>query len=303
MHKLREHLHWYVLGLLFVATLLVWYAVAAEDRGGKLTVAFLNIGQGDGIFIESPTGNQMMIDGGGGPIVLRELGSVMPFYDRTIDALMVSNPDKDHMGGFLDILDSFKVAAVIEPGTVGASAEYKTFERLIGEENPSTRNGGVLPLGKGELPKRIIARRGQRIDLGGGTYFDVLFPDRDGVSGMTTNEGSIMGRLVYGNTSVMFTGDAPQNIEHYLTSLDGKNLQSDVLKVGHHGSRTSSSPEFVGYVSPTYAVISDGVANKYGHPHQETLDTLNQFGIHILRTDLQGRVVMESDGETISVKR
>ncbi|MSU56156.1 MAG: MBL fold metallo-hydrolase [Candidatus Taylorbacteria bacterium] len=287
MENLKKYLHWYILGLLFVITLLIWYAALAEDRVGKLTVAFLNIGQGDAIFIESPTGTQMLIDGGPGPIVLRELGKVMPFYDRTIDALMVSNPDKDHMGGFLDVLDAFKVSSVIEPGTVGASAEYRTLEAKVADEHA----------------KRIIAVRGEKIELGGGVYFEVLFPDRDDISGMTTNEGSIMGRLVYGNTSIMFTGDAPQNIESFLDSLDGKRLRSDVLKVGHHGSRTSTSPEFVGYVSPVYAVISDGKGNSYGHPHQETLDTLNQFGVEVLRTDLQGMVVMESDGETISVKK
>lgn len=285
MHKLRENLHWWIFGLLAAATLLIWYTVAAEDRGGKLTVTFLDIGQGDGIFIESPTGNQMMIDGGPGAIVLRELGKVMPFYDRTIDMLMVSNPDKDHMGGFLDVFRSYHVASVMEPGTVGASAEAKALEEEIGAHHTP----------------HLLARRGQVIDLGGGAHFDVFFPDRD-VSGMTTNAGSIMGRLVYGNTSIMFTGDAPQAIEHYLDSLDGRKLRSDVLKVGHHGSRTSTSPEFVGYVSPAYAVISDGVGNKYGHPHQETLDTLNQFGVKVLRTDLQGRIVMTSDGETVQIK-
>ena len=97
MQRLREHLHWYILGALFVATIFVWYAVAQADHGGKLTVAFLNIGQGDAIFIESPTGTQMMIDGGPGAIVLRELGKVMPFYDLSIDIIKVSNPDQDNM--------------------------------------------------------------------------------------------------------------------------------------------------------------------------------------------------------------
>ena len=286
MEKLQKNLHWHILGLLFLITILVWYAVVAEDKGGKLTFAFLNIGQGDAIFIESPTGVQMMIDGGPGPIVLRELGKVMPFYDRTIDMLMVSNPDKDHMGGFIDVLDAFKVASVIEPGTMGASSEYKALGEKIEKEKAV----------------RIIALRGQRIELGGGAYFEVLFPDRD-VPGLATNDGSLVGRLVYGKTSVMCTGEAAQNIEGYLDSLDGKNLHSDVLKVGHHGSRTSTSQEFVGYVSPTYAVISSGTDNSYDHPHQETLDTLTQFGVQTLRTDLSGRIVMKSDGETISIKK
>lgn len=285
MQKIRENFHWYILGFLFVATLLVWYAVVAEYRAEKLTVAFLNIGQGDAIFIESPTGIQMMIDGGPGPIVLRELGKVMPFYDRTIDMLMVSNPDKDHMAGFLDVLDSFNVASVIEPGTMGASSEYKTLEEKIEKERAV----------------KVTALRGQKVQLGGGAYFEVLFPDRD-VPGLATNDGSLVGRLVYGNTSILFTGDAPQNIEGYLDSLDGKTLHSDVLKVGHHGSRTSTSQEFVGYVSPTYAVISAGKDNSYGHPHQETLDTLNQFGVQTFRTDLAGRIVVVSDGENIRVK-
>jgi len=276
MRKVRENLQWYVLGFLFLVTVLIWYAVVAEDKGGKLTVAFLNIGQGDAIFIESPTGVQLMIDGGPGSIVLRELGKVMPFYDRSIDMLMISNPDKDHMAGFLDVLDAYKVASVIEPGTVGASAEYKTLEEKIQKEKAV----------------KITALRGQRIELGGGAYFEVLFPDRD-VPGLATNDGSLVGRLVYGNTSVM----------GYLDSLDGKSLHSDVLKVGHHGSRTSTSQEFVGYVSPTYAVISAGTDNSYGHPHQETLDTLTQFGVQTLRTDMSGRIVMESDGETIWIKK
>ncbi len=286
MQKFQEHLHWYILGLLFVAMLFIWYAVAAEDRGGLLTVAMLDIGQGDGIFIESPTGNQIMIDGGSPGSVLRPLGKVMPFYDRTIDMLMVTNPDKDHFGGFLDILRAYKVGVVIEPGTAGASAEYPALESLIKE------NGAP----------RILAARGQKIVLGGGAVLEILFPDRD-PSGMTTNEGSIVGRLVYGDTSIMFTGDAPQNIEHYLVSLDGKNLKSDVLKVGHHGSRTSTSAELVGVVAPSMAIISDGKNNKYGHPHKETLDTLAQFQVSIHRTDLEGTIVLQSDGETIQIKK
>ena len=264
---------------------MVWYAVAAEVRGGKLTVAMLDIGQGDGIFIESPTGIQVMIDGGPNGGVLRELGRVMPFYDRSLDLLIVSNPDKDHFGGFLDILRAYRVGAVMEPGTVGASAEYKGLEELIQKE-PAPR---------------ILAARGEKVHLGGGAVLEILFPDRD-VSGVSTNDGSIIARLSYGETSILFTGDAPQNIEHYLVSLDGTRLKSDVLKVGHHGSRTSTSVEFVGVIAPSMAIISDGKSNSYGHPHQETLDTLAQFSVPVHRTDLEGTIILQSDGETIRIK-
>lgn len=286
MQQIRENLHWYILGVLFAAAVLIWYAVVAEDRAGKLTVAFLDVGQGDAIFIESPTGAQMMIDGGPGAVMLRELGNVMPFYDRSIDLLLVSNPDTDHMAGFIATLRSFKVNAVVEPGTAGASSDYRALEELIKEKEV----------------QRIIAHRGQRFNLGGGAYFEILFPDRD-VSGLDTNDGSIIGKLVYGNTSFLFPGDAPESIERYLASLDGAGLDVDVLKAGHHGSRTSTSDALLGFASPAIAVISAGKDNRYGHPHEEVLERLKRFDVETFGTYERGRVIMESDGETVKVKK
>ena len=286
MRKFHENFHWYILLLLALATIMVWYAVFAEDRTGKLTVAFLDIGQGDAIFIESPTGTQMMVDGGPGASVLRELSHVMPFYDRSIDLLLISNPDTDHMSGFLDILRRFDVHAIVEPGTVGASSDYRTFLEEV----------------KNEGAYHVIARRGQRLELGGGAYFEVLFPDRD-VSGLETNQGSIIGKLVYGNTSFLFPGDAPSAVEEYVAYLDKERLDVDVLKVGHHGSKTSTSDALLGFASPTMAIISAGKENRYGHPHQEVLDRLKQFGVQTMGTYEQGGVIVESDGETVKVKK
>ena len=287
MEHIRKNGRLYILMTLFITTVFIWYAVLVEDRRGILTVAFLDIGQGDAIFIEAPHGNQMLIDGGPPKAVLSALRRVMSFYDRTIDMIVVTNPDKDHMAGFIDVLESYKVGMVVEPGTVGASVEYKVFEQLVREERA----------------KKSIALRGQTIwlDKKHGVGFQILFPDRN-ISGLATNDGSIVGRLVYGDTSIMFTGDSPENVERYLVSLDDKNLKSDVLKVGHHGSRTSTSKEFVGFVSPTYATISLGQGNSYGHPHKETLDTLEKFDIKTLRTDQQGTITIESDGKNIEVR-
>ncbi len=285
MWNLKRRLHWYALGALFIATVFIWYAVIRSERQGLLTIAVLDVGQGDAIYIEAPNGNQMLIDGGPPKAILSELRAVMPFYDRTIDAILVTNPDKDHIGGFIDVLERYQVGQVIEPGTNSPTGTYTELEKKI----------------LNEKAERVIAKRGMKINLGGGASFEILFPDRD-ISGLDTNTGSIVGRLVYGGTSVMFTGDAPDEIEKYLVSLDGKNLKSDVLKAGHHGSRTSTSPEFVGFVSPSIAIISDGKGNKYGHPHQETLDTLEKFGVKIFRTDLLGAIILKSDGESILVK-
>lgn len=286
MQAFQNNARWYFLGLLFAITIFIWYAVFLENRGNILTIAFLDVGQGDAIFIEAPNGNQMLVDGGPPKTVLSALRKVMPFYDRSIDMILVTNPDSDHIGGFVDVLRAYKVGELVEPGTQSPSATYSALEKTADNKN---------------IPK-IIAQRGMTIWLSKkrGIGFHILFPDRD-VSGMATNNGSIVGRLVYGNTSIMFTGDSPNTIEHYLVSLDGKNLKSDILKAGHHGSRTSSSEEFVGYVSPESAVISAGAGNTYGHPHQETLDMFAKFDIKTFRTDQMGTIVMKSDGENLQV--
>lgn len=271
------------LAVLFFANFFIWSALLAEERGGELKMAFLDIGQGDAIYIEAPNGNQILIDGGPGKNLLSRLGELMPAYDRSIDLLIVSNPDKDHIAGFIEVLKSFDVAMVMEPGTKPETTVYKEFEKAVETEGA----------------QKIISKRGQivSIDKTRGVYFVIFFPDQD-VAEWKTNDGSIIGKLVYGNTCVIFTGDAPERMENYVVAFDGSALHCQVLKVGHHGSRTSSGVSFVGTVAPDYAVISSGQDNSYGHPHQETLDTLNRFGAKILRTDILGTIIFTSDGQS-----
>lgn len=279
MSFLKKHVVLACVGILAAANFFIWYAVSAEERNA-LTVAFMDIGQGDAIYIESPTHTQVILDGGPDGTILSRLGELMPFYDRSIDMLIVSNPDKDHFAGFIDVLKHYSVGEVLEPGTVSQTETYKIFERAVKEKHiPDT-----------------LARRGMDIDLGGGAHLNILFPDRD-VSGLSTNEGSIVAKLVYGDTSVLLTGDAPQNIEKYLVALDGKDLDADILKVGHHGSRTSTSPELLAAVTPVYAVISAGENNKYGHPHKEVITLLDKLHVPTLITFKEGTIVFESDGE------
>ena len=284
MRVFRNYRNIVILAFFLLLNAVIWHAVFRESRVGVLTVAFLDIGQGDAIFIEAPNGNQMLVDGGPNKQVLRALADVMPFYDHTIDAVVATHPDQDHISGLVDVLNRFFVSAVFEPGVNASTSAYQTLEKTIAEK---------------KIP-RILARRGMRIVLDEGVSLNVLFPDRD-VSNTETNTASIVTQLHYGNTNVLLTGDSPEAIEKYLVSLDGKALRSDVLKPGHHGSKTSSSLEFVAAVAPTYAVISAGKNNKYGHPHRETLDTLKRFGTPILRTDTSGTIIFESDGPAIRV--
>ncbi|MFA5999759.1 MAG: MBL fold metallo-hydrolase [Candidatus Paceibacterota bacterium] len=264
--------------VLLLATFYIFY-LDFHSSPKSLKFVMLDIGQGDALFIESPTGTQVLVDGGPPKKVLSRLAQVMPAFDRSIDAIIITNPDQDHIGGFLDVLRVYKVGKVFEPGTYNDSKIYQSLQQEI-------RNRKI---------PNILAKSDMRLNLGGGAYIDILFPDRD-VSLWERNDGSVVARLVYGETSVMLTGDATVKTEKIiLAENSAQDLKSTILKVGHHGSRTSTSRAFAQAVAPTYALISAGKDNKYGHPHRETLDMLDKLGINVLRTDLLGTIAFSCD--------
>ncbi len=281
---LREYIRWYVLVTLVFISAVLWSVVIHENHHGILTFAVLNIGQGDALFIESPTGTHILIDGGPDRVLLSELPHVMPWYDKHIDMFIVTNPDKDHYEGFIEMLRNYSVDAVMESGTHSPTPTYAVLEKEIANKH---------------IPE-FFGRRGETIDIGGGAYIYILFPDRD-VSKLSSNDGSLVMRLVYGDTSVMLQGDSTAKIEHYLFGLDGQNLKSTILKAGHHGSRTSSTEEYVKAVSPQWTVMSSGIANSYGHPHKETLDTMEKLKIPALDTCTMGRIIFYSNGKDFTL--
>ena len=274
--------------LLALACAGIWLAVYAREYGrGALTFAVLDIGQGDGLFVQGPTGIQVLIDAGPDTgAVLSQLSKVMPFGDRTIDAVIETHPDADHMGGLIDVLDRYKVGAFITPGIVKRSTTTGALDREMDAEHA----------------KIYIARRGMVVDLGGGAELDVLYPDTD-VSGYgeKTNDGSIVAHLVYGKTSVMLTGDAAFDTESHLLQVStSTDLASSILKVGHHGSRTSTSDAFIAAVHPQVALISVGARNAYGHPTEETLGRLSAAGVPVIRTDQHGIIICTSNAVAFS---
>jgi competence protein ComEC len=272
----------FFLGFFLAITIFVWYGVWAEERNGLMTVAFLDIGQGDAIFIEAPNGKQVLIDAGPNRQVLRELSRQMVFYDRSIDIAIATHPDSDHIGGFPAVLETYAVDTMLVSGVECKSSICEKLDRLVEERKINELN----------------VTRGTIIDLGGGVFLEVLFPDRDAAN-FENNLSSLVIKLIYGNNSFLLTGDSPKEIEEYLVSLDATNLDVDVLKLGHHGSKTSTTNSFLGFTSPEVAIISAGKDNRYGHPHQEVLDILEEFEVKVLRTDEDGTIVIKSDGSNL----
>ena len=263
--------------LLFIAIFLIYFDW--QDSHKQFTFAMLDVGQGDALFIESPTGTQVLVDGGPPNKILGKLQQVMSPFDRKLDAMIITNPDQDHIGGFLDVLKFYKVGELFESGTWSDSKTYQNLEDEI----------------KNKKIPDILAKKGMRLDLGGGAVLDILFPNRD-VWGWETNDGSTVVKLSYKNTSFILTGDATTKTEKLILEDNPKSLlKSDILKVGHHGSNTSSSLEFLQAVAPTEALISVGLNNKYGLPKQETLDKLLQIGAKIFRTDQLGTILIKCD--------
>lgn len=261
---------------------------------GKLVAHFFDIGQGDAIYLRLPNEQDILIDGGPDKTILEKLGQVMPFYDREIDLVVLTHPHADHLTGLIEVLRTYRVKQIWLTGVTHTTDEYLEFLRLIKAQNIETKT----PL------------RGNKFDFGE-IKVEVLNPSRSVTGERITesteertgglNDTSIVVRLVYGENKFLFTGDITSDIEKDLVKSDVE-LGVDVLKVAHHGSKFSSSREFVQAVDPKHAVIQVGRNNRYGHPAYRTLRTLENAGAEVFRNDLDGDIKIVSDGKNFKIK-
>lgn len=272
----------YIFGGLVGGFFLLW-ACLGSLGDGLLHIYFLDIGQGDSLLVRTPGNAYILIDGGPGDDVLQGLSTVMPFYNRTIDLMILSHPHADHVDGLIQVLERYDVRMVMITGVAYGYAGYDRFLELVHEQG---------------VPAVFVnGRNDYRL---GNVLLDIVFPLNSlaGAHFENVNNSSISFRLLYGKRSFYFSGDLEVEGEQKLLK-SGLDLRSDVLKVGHHGSRTSSTEPFLDVVAPKWAVISCGVDNPFKHPHPETIEHLQVRDVRIYRTDLDGLVHLVSDGVSV----
>ena len=247
--------------------------------GKPLRIHFIDVGQGDSSFIELPDGKSMLIDAGE-----RKYGDTVTEYIHSlgydsIDYVIATHVHSDHIGGMTTVLDDFDVEAFYKYDVSSTTKTYTDMISAIEDNNIAVYNvtAGDTLFEDTNLIAEVVAPKETDAD--------------------EQNNNSVVIKLTYGNTKFVFTGDAEKSEEDGIWT----NIKCDVLKVGHHGSKSSSSDNFLKKTEPTYAIISCGADNKYGHPSDETLNRLNKKNITVYRTDIQGTIICTSDGKNITM--
>jgi competence protein ComEC len=249
---------------------------------GNLHVAFLDVGQGDAIFIQTPGGRQIVVDGGRYPSVLfQHLGRQIPFWDREIDLVVATHPEADHINGLPGIFDRYRVGRLITNGEMRNSP--------VSEALNSAAAAQGTPV--------ISASAGEIIILEEGVQLEVLNPPGL-LNPQNSNQNSVAFRLVYGDFSILLTGDTEMLAEQAMLQ-SGRTLESIVLKAAHHGSNTSSTTAFLTAVQPQVIVVSSGLDNPFGHPHPDMLQRAAEVGAAVLRTDELGTIEVVTDGQAM----
>lgn len=284
-HTLAQRWSWVVilaglvLGLGLLSGQLQSLATAAPD--GQLTMHVLDVGQGSATLVETPEGQQILIDGGAGPMILRALAHQLPWYDRSLDMVVATHQDTDHVGGLIDVLRRYRVAHIVWNGQSGSGPAAQTFIDTLKDESDAAVQ---------------VATAGQRWQVGASTTIEMYAPAYRPMQ-IPANAGSVVLRVVYGDTSMLLPGDVPQAVERYLVNQYGTELRSTVLQLGHHGSDTSTDQLFLRTVQPAVTVVSAGKGNPYGHPAPEVVARVEAEGVPLLNTAAEGTITLVSNGQ------
>jgi len=251
--------------ILIIISILLFSLYTYDDN---LKISFLDVGQGDAILIRTPQGQNILIDGGPDNVLLSELAKVLPWWERDIDYLVITHYHADHMMGFIEVLNKYKVKNILVTAHQPDDFLYQVWNDKLSERN-------IQP---------TIVKAGDKFIVSDDLYWQVILADSDHED---YNDNSLVIKLSYKNKDFMFTGDLSIAGEEKIIS-SGIDISAEYLKVGHHGSRYSSSDEFLKAVNPQFCIIQSGVGNDYGHPHSEALSRLENIGCQIMNTQNLG---------------
>lgn len=305
-----------LVGTVLVCSISVYVHSSQNDKQRNVAVHFLYVDQGDSIYIRAPNGNTLLLDAGQDNHMAREeIGKIKNIFDRSIDVVLGSHPDADHVGGIERMFMSYDTSLYADPGYMSETDIYKNLLQAVQKKN--------IQYQKLRSGMRIVLDRKEEV------YLEILAPHElyvlslyeacvkqnsgkkrkkkcENVFDVDTNDMSVVSKLVYKDTSFFLTGDASQSVELFLLeNLQEHMTEVDVLKLGHHGSKTSTHTLFVDALNPKYAVVSAGEKNRYGHPHKIVLDTVERVSeAKVIRLDATTESVeFVSDGNTVWMQK
>jgi len=277
-----------------------WREVFGLICDSNLKVYFLDVGQGDANFIQTPQNHYILIDGGPDSLILEKLNKTLPFWNRGLDLVILTHPEKDHLTGILEILKRYRVNNFLWTGVIKNDIQNKELATLLEKIQQRKESLFFASLIGPSQTKVLTIKAGDKIRAGD-VLIDTLYPieDMEGKEAKkTTNDSCLVLKLIFGKNSFLFTGDIGFAEEKNIINLK-KDISAEVLKIAHHGSKYSTSESFLENVKPEIAVIEVG-KNKYGHPAPETLQRLKNFGIKkIFITNRDGDIKISSDGNQI----
>jgi|TARA_B100002003_G_C14116253_1_gene536902 competence protein ComEC len=264
--------------LLWVYTALVvlgllGYRELQLQPDGKLHVHFLDVDQGDATLLVTPSGKQILIDGGPNMDTLEHLGRFLPFFDREIDLLVLTHPNADHLMALPDVLQRYHVQQILLSGADYPLQRYKAMVQEILSRNISV----------------VLADPAKDIDMGDGTVLDVLWPGPEQLDNFDVNNASVVVRVLFGEHAILLPGDIEEEAEIAML-LSGGDIRADVLKLPHHGSMSSSSTGLLLAVKPGLGIVSAGRNNRFGHPHAEVIERYENMGIPLRSTAKEGTI-------------
>lgn len=277
----------FFLGILAFLTIFLWSAFSKAPTP-ELSLYIFDVGQGDSILLQKQN-EQVLIDGGPSAKILEHLSRVLPFGDKTIELAILSHNHADHLIGLNDVLRNYEVGEIWWSGAVHDTKEYQEWRDLLETK---------------KLNQKVVWR-GEKKELPIGTQLTVVAPatDQEGKMPKNQHESTVVIKLVYSQFSALLTGDIEEPIEEEMVKEVPSDLEAQVLKVPHHGSNNGLLPAFLRAVNPEVAIISAGRQNQYGHPHQSTLKKLAEAGVKTYRTDKDGTIKIETNGQKYWIEK